>query len=103
MLAEVDDSSPEGADRAMNRFAIRLLMDADSFPTVFLVIEFQSCTVGGQDKVVRRSFWEASELPCPRFLIEGDVFQFELDRLFRIVSFSLDGVFSDSQEIIKRD
>ena len=61
MLAEVDDSSPEGADRAMNRFAIRLLMDADSFPTVFLVIEFQSCTVGRQDKVVRRGFWEASE------------------------------------------
>ncbi len=96
MLAKVYDSSPEGTDRAMNPFAISLLMDSDSFPPVFLVIEFQSCTVSGQNKAVRRGFWEAPELPCPRFFVEGDVFQFELDRLFRIVSFPFNSVFSDS-------
>ncbi len=102
MLAEVYDSSPEGTDRAMNRFAICLLMDTDSFPPVFLVIEFQCCTIGGQNKAVRGGFWEATELSCPHFFLEGDVLQFELDRLFCIVSFPFNSVFSDSHEVIKR-
>jgi hypothetical protein len=103
VLAKVYNLSPDGTDWAMNWFAISLLMDIYPLPPVFLVIKFKRCTIGGQNEVVRCGFGKATELPCPRFLIERDVLQFELDCLFCIVSFAFHSVFSDAKEVIKLD
>ncbi len=103
MLAKVYDLSPKGMDWAVNWFAISLLMDTYPLPPIFLVIKFKHCTIGGQHEVVRHGFGKAMELPCPRFHIERDVLQFELNRLLCIVLFAFNGVFSNAKEVIKRD
>jgi hypothetical protein len=96
-------SSPQGPYRAKEFLAIGLVINADPFPPVFLVVQFHCCPVCGCDERWGCIVWEASEFPVLILFEERDVLVFESDRLFCFVVCPLYCVLTDTQEVVESD
>ena len=79
-------SSPQGPYGAKEFLAIGLVINADPFPLVFLVVQFHCCPVCCCYERWGCIAWEASEFPVLILFEERDVLVFELDRLFCFVA-----------------
>jgi hypothetical protein len=94
IVTEVDVATCGCADRAIPGFTVCLVIHADTFPSILLVVQLQSGSVSRRDEMRRSIPREASELATVVLPEESDVFVLELDRLLGTVPRSFDGVFA---------
>jgi hypothetical protein len=93
VFTNVKEPSTQGSDRAKVFLAIRLLIDADALPAILLVIQLFS--VAPSAVAIR-----CAGAPC-FFFEKGNVFVFELNGLFCIISTPFHSILTDSEEVIK--
>jgi hypothetical protein len=93
--AEVKETASECLDGAKIFIAVCLLVNANFFPAVLLVVQFHPHPVRRDNEMCQCISWQASELFCQVFL-EGDVFKFELYCLFGFVASVFDPVFPNA-------
>ena len=101
MLPNVDISPSQSSNRAEEVLAVGLVVDADPFPPLFLVVELHCCSVRSCDERRGCILQEASVFPVLILLEEGDVLVFELDRLLCFIACPLYCVFPDAQEVVE--
>ncbi len=81
----------------MDRVTVCLVIDTYSFPTIFLVIKFQGCTIGGSNLVRWGVTRESTEFAPLVLLEERNVAKLELLGLLGIVASSFGGVLPNAQ------
>jgi hypothetical protein len=89
------------ANRAMPGFIVCLVIHADTFPSILLVVQLQSGSISRRDEMRRSIPREASELARVVLPEESDVFVLELDRLLGTVPRSFDGVFAHPELVVE--
>jgi len=82
-------------------FAIDLLIDAHSLPTILLIIQLWGGTMSHEDVGSRCLSAQLAEVTLFILFKEGDVLHLELDCLFCIVPRTLHSVFAHSQEVVE--
>jgi hypothetical protein len=91
------------AHGAMPLVAIGLVVDANSLPPIFLIIQFESRAISGGDEFCWGIAWQASQLAPGILLEERNIFIFKLHCLLGTISRTLYPVFSNPKAIVERN
>ncbi len=103
LLSKVQVATGKCLDRAVPFFTVGLVVHTDAFPTVLLVIQFESGSVGSGYEIRGGVAREASQLAASVLFEEGDILVLELHGLFGTVSRALHRVFPYPKKAVKRD
>ncbi len=77
------------------------MVDTNSLPPVFLVIQFESRAISSRDEFCWGVAWQASKLAPGVLLEERNIFIFKLHCLLGTISRTLNHVFSNPKEIVE--